>query len=109
MFFTGWKWNKMRKRIEDEFTYLSVSRQRKYQLRMQRDKRWKNGNSPRDPRRLHRAGRLKRIRHSGGAAAASPAKRAFRRVSRMPGRWVVPATHNLRSAIKILRPKARLG
>jgi hypothetical protein len=32
-------WNNMRKRIEDEFTYLAVSRQRKYQLRMQRDKR----------------------------------------------------------------------
>ena len=30
---------KMRKRIEDEFTYLPVSRQRKYQLRMQRDQR----------------------------------------------------------------------
>ena len=29
----------MRKRIEDEFTALAVSRQRKYQLRMQRDKR----------------------------------------------------------------------
>src|SRR4029078_12244872 len=29
----------MRKRIEDEFTYLPVSRQRKYQLRMQRDQR----------------------------------------------------------------------
>ena len=29
----------MRKRIEDEFTYLPVSRQRKYQLRMQRDRR----------------------------------------------------------------------
>ena len=28
----------MRKRIEDEFTALAVSRQRKYQLRMQRDK-----------------------------------------------------------------------
>ena len=28
----------MRKRIEDEFTYLPVSRQRKYQLRMKRDK-----------------------------------------------------------------------
>ncbi len=29
----------MRKRIVDEFTKLRVSRQRKYQLRMQRDKR----------------------------------------------------------------------
>ncbi len=29
----------MRKRIEDEFTYLPISRQRKYQLRMQRDKK----------------------------------------------------------------------
>jgi hypothetical protein len=29
----------MRKRIQDEFTDLSISRQRKYQLRMQRDKR----------------------------------------------------------------------
>ena len=29
----------MRKRIEDEFTDLPVSRQRKYQLRMQRDLR----------------------------------------------------------------------
>jgi hypothetical protein len=29
----------MRKRIEDEFTYLRTSRQRKYQLRMLRDKR----------------------------------------------------------------------
>jgi hypothetical protein len=29
----------MRKRIEDEFTKLAVSRQSKYQLRMQRDKR----------------------------------------------------------------------
>ena len=29
----------MRKRIEDEFTFLPVSRQRKYQLRMQRDRR----------------------------------------------------------------------
>ena len=29
----------MRKRIEDEFTNLKISRQRKYQLRMQRDKR----------------------------------------------------------------------
>jgi len=29
----------MRKRIEDEFTYLPVSRQRKYQLRKQRDQR----------------------------------------------------------------------
>ena len=36
---TGRKWNEMRKRIEDEFTYLPVSRQRKYQLRMQRDQR----------------------------------------------------------------------
>ena len=29
----------MRKRIVDEFTHLRVSRQRKYQLRMQRDSR----------------------------------------------------------------------
>jgi hypothetical protein len=29
----------MRKAIEDEFTALPISRQRKYQLRMQRDKR----------------------------------------------------------------------
>src|ERR1035441_381987 len=29
----------MRKRIKDEFTHLSVSRQRKYQLRMKRDRR----------------------------------------------------------------------
>ena len=29
----------MRPRIEDEFTKLPISRQRKYQLRMQRDKR----------------------------------------------------------------------
>jgi len=29
----------MRTRIEDEFTHLRISRQRKYQLRMQRDKR----------------------------------------------------------------------
>ena len=29
----------MRKRIVDEFTRLPISRQRKYQLRMQRDKR----------------------------------------------------------------------
>ncbi len=29
----------MRKRIQDEFTHLPISRQRKYQLRMQRDKR----------------------------------------------------------------------
>jgi len=29
----------MRKRIQDEFTHLKVSRQRKYQLRMQRDNR----------------------------------------------------------------------
>jgi hypothetical protein len=29
----------MRKRIEDEFTHLRISRQRKYQLRMLRDKR----------------------------------------------------------------------
>jgi len=29
----------MRKRIEDEYTYLPVSRQRKYQLRMKRDRR----------------------------------------------------------------------
>lgn len=30
---------KMRKQIEDEFTNKPISRQRKYQLRMQRDKR----------------------------------------------------------------------
>jgi hypothetical protein len=29
----------MRNRIEDEFTQLPISRQRKYQLRMQRDQR----------------------------------------------------------------------
>ena len=29
----------MRRRIQDEFTDLPISRQRKYQLRMQRDKR----------------------------------------------------------------------
>jgi hypothetical protein len=29
----------MRKRIEDEFTHMRISRQRKYQLRMLRDKR----------------------------------------------------------------------
>ena len=29
----------MRKRIKDEFTELPISRQRKYQLRMQRDRR----------------------------------------------------------------------
>ena len=29
----------MRKRIKDEFTHLKISRQRKYQLRMLRDKR----------------------------------------------------------------------
>jgi hypothetical protein len=29
----------MNKRIADEFTHLEISRQRKYQLRMQRDKR----------------------------------------------------------------------
>ena len=29
----------MRTRIEDEFTHLRISRQRKYQLRMQRDKK----------------------------------------------------------------------
>jgi hypothetical protein len=29
----------MRKRIQDEFTGLAISRQRKYQLRMQRDHR----------------------------------------------------------------------
>ncbi len=29
----------MRKRIQDQFTYLPVSRQRKYQLRMKRDRR----------------------------------------------------------------------
>ena len=33
------KGDKMRKRIQDEFTELPISRQRKYQLRMQRDKR----------------------------------------------------------------------
>jgi hypothetical protein len=31
--------DKMRKRIQDEFTELPISRQRKYQLRMQRDRR----------------------------------------------------------------------
>lgn len=31
--------NDMRRRINDEFTHLKISRQRKYQLRMQRDKR----------------------------------------------------------------------
>src|SRR2546421_3532165 len=31
--------SKMRKQIQDEFTKLPISRQRKYQLRMQRDKR----------------------------------------------------------------------
>ncbi len=31
--------NDMRKRIQDEFTDLPISRQRKYQLRMQRDRR----------------------------------------------------------------------
>jgi hypothetical protein len=31
--------NEMRKRIKDEFTRLPVSRQRKYQLRMKRDRR----------------------------------------------------------------------
>lgn len=29
----------MRARIDDEFTHLKISRQRKYQLRMQRDRR----------------------------------------------------------------------
>lgn len=29
----------MRKRIEDEFTHLAISRQRKYQLRKQRENR----------------------------------------------------------------------
>jgi hypothetical protein len=29
----------MRKPIQDEFTHLAISRQRKYQLRMQRDQR----------------------------------------------------------------------
>jgi len=29
----------MRKKIQDEFTHLPISRQRKYQLRMKRDKR----------------------------------------------------------------------
>ncbi len=33
------KTEEMRKRIEDEFTDLPISRQRKYQLRMQRDQR----------------------------------------------------------------------
>ena len=33
------KGNKMRKRIQDEFTGLPISRQRKYQMRMQRDGR----------------------------------------------------------------------
>ena len=37
--FTGQKWTKMRKRIIDEFTDLPISRQRKYQKRMQRDSR----------------------------------------------------------------------
>jgi hypothetical protein len=31
--------DKMRKQIQDEFTKLPISRQRKYQLRMQRDRR----------------------------------------------------------------------
>ncbi len=31
--------DQMRKRIQDEFTDLPISRQRKYQLRMQRDRR----------------------------------------------------------------------
>src|SRR5215831_6653932 len=31
--------NQMRVRIQDEFTQLPISRQRKYQLRMKRDKR----------------------------------------------------------------------
>ena len=31
--------NNMRRRIQDEFTDLPISRQRKYQLRMQRDSR----------------------------------------------------------------------
>jgi hypothetical protein len=34
---TGWE--QMRMRIQDEFTDLPISRQRKYQLRMQRDRR----------------------------------------------------------------------
>ena len=29
----------MRRQIQDEFTHLNISRQRKYQLRMQRDNR----------------------------------------------------------------------
>ncbi len=33
------EWEQMRKRIQDEFTALPVSRQRKYQLRMKRDRR----------------------------------------------------------------------
>jgi len=35
----GQKAETMRPRIEDEFTKMPISRQRKYQLRMQRDKR----------------------------------------------------------------------
>jgi 5-deoxy-D-glucuronate isomerase len=37
--FSGQRERYMRKPIQDEFTKLSISRQRKYQLRMQRDKR----------------------------------------------------------------------
>jgi len=36
--FVGQPGQRMRKRIEDEFTNMSISRQRKYQLRRQRDK-----------------------------------------------------------------------
>jgi hypothetical protein len=40
---TGWKKEQqqetMRRQIQDEFTHLDISRQRKYQLRMQRDNR----------------------------------------------------------------------
>ncbi len=36
----------MRKRIEDEFTHLKISRQRKYQLRMLRDQRCTECGSP---------------------------------------------------------------
>ena len=38
-YFIGLPKKAMRPRIEDEFTKLPISRQRKYQLRMQRDKR----------------------------------------------------------------------
>src|SRR5437660_1088620 len=37
--FSGWRRREMRRQIEDEFTKMPISRQRKYQLRMQRDKR----------------------------------------------------------------------